>query len=327
MEKKNLQLVIKTAVSLGFLYLVLKNVDFGLLLGTLRNCRLSVALAAIFIAVILSFPLTMRWLILLKSQSSSGKLQFMNLWKLTMVGMLFNNFLPTGAGGDIAKVFYLVKGEENKLVLGSSVLVDRFIGAVTVITMGVVAGLITPDISPRMKCILALFLAFLFLIFLFFLNRKIASFFYAGAGKLVPQRIRETLKNTYGVFNRYFSAKKSIASALILSFLLQSVAIFNNYLMSVSLLRGAPAPHISLFFIYVPLIWTSTMIPSLGGLGIREFTYVYFFSGHMGKENAFALSVLVLLTIIIQSFIGAIILLFLRAPFAKKQDNPESCMP
>ncbi|MCK9267038.1 hypothetical protein M0P98_09280, partial [bacterium] len=69
-----------------------------------------------------------------------------------------------------------------------------------------------------------------------------------------------------------------------------------------------------IFFTYIPLIWTSTMIPSLGGLGVREFTYVYFFSNYLGKENSGALSILILLGILIQSIIGGIILLFLRAP-------------
>lgn len=323
--KRHLQLVIKSLISMGFLYLVLKNVDFHLLFETLQNCRLPVAFAAILIAILLSFPLTIRWLILLKSQSMSGKLQFMNLWKLTMVGMLFNNFLPTGSGGDIAKVFYLVKGEENKLTLGSSVLVDRFLGAVTVITMGVIAGLVTPDIPVQTKYLLILFFVLLFLVFLFFSNKKLASFFYAGPRRILPARIKETLKNTYDVFNRYFSTRKSITYALLISFFLQSISIFNNYIMSISLLKEQTVPNIRLFFIYVPLIWTSTIIPSLGGLGVREFTYVYFFSEYMGKENAFALSVLFLLTIIVQSVIGAIILLFLKYPSTTQQDNP--CTP
>lgn len=327
MKKRDLQVIIKAAISMGFLFLVLKNVDFNLLYETLKGCYIPIAFTAILIAVMLSFPMAMRWLILLKSQSKSDKLRYMNLWKLTMVGILFNNFLPTGSGGDIAKVFYLVKGKENKLMLGSSVLIDRFIGAITVITMGVVAGLVTPHIPSRTKCVLSLFLVFLLLVFLFFSNRKIASFFYAAAGKFIPHRMKATLENTYGVFNGYFSAKKSILSALGLSFALQSIAIFNNYLMSLSLLRGQPVPNLSLFYIYVPLIWTSTLIPSLGGLGIREFTYVYFFSSHMGKENAFALSVLFLLTVIVQSVIGAVIVLFLRAPSVKKPDNPPSSGP
>ncbi len=317
--KKSLQLFIKAAVSLGFLYLVIRNVDFQLLYETLKECDIPIASAAVLIAVTLSFPMTLRWLILLKSQRNSGTLRYMDMWKLTMIGMLFNNFLPTGSGGDIAKVFYLVKGTENKLALGSSVLIDRFIGALTVITMGVAAGLVTPSIPQRTKCVLALFLAILLLILLFFSNRKIASFFYAGTGRFIPERMKRTLKNTYAAFNGYFSARKSISCALIVSFLLQGAAVSNNYLMSMSLLRGQPVPNLGLFFIYIPLIWTSTMIPSLGGLGIREFTYVYFFSSYMGKENAFALSVLFLLTVIVQSAIGAVILIFLKAPSSKKR--------
>jgi uncharacterized membrane protein YbhN (UPF0104 family) len=75
--------------------------------------------------------------------------------------------------------------------------------------------------------------------------------------------------------------------------------------------RSAP-PSLSMFFIYIPLIWTATLVPSLGGLGIREFSYVYFFSSSMGKENAFGLSIVFLISVIIQSAIGAVILLFLQ---------------
>jgi len=313
MNKKNLQLLLKIIISATFLFLVFRKIDFHMLYETVKGCYLPLAVISLVIAILLSFLLSSRWLVLLKGQSKSDKIRYFNIWKLTMVGVLFNNFLPTGSGGDIAKVFYLVKGEENKLLLGSSVLIDRFIGALTVITMGVLAALFTSSITLRIKYLLSLLLVFLLFILVFFSNRKIASFFYSAIRKILPRRLKETMENTYNVFNRYFSARKWFLAALGLSFLLQSISIFTNYLMTLSLLWGqADIPGINLFYIYIPLIWTSTLIPSLGGLGIREFTYVYFFSGAMGKENAFALSVMFLINVIIQSIIGAFIILFLK---------------
>ncbi len=313
MKKKILQLLLKIFISTAFLFLVFRKIDFHMLYETLKGCYLPLALTALLITVLLSFLLSLRWMLLLKSQSKSERIRFLSIWKLTMVGMLFNNFLPTGSGGDIAKVFYLVKGEENKLLLGSSVLIDRFIGALTVITMGVIAALLTPAVTMRTKYALMLILAALLLVLLFFSNRRIAAPLYSLVRKLFPGRIKTPMKNTYDVFNRYFSAGKWFFAALAVSFILQSISILTNYLMSLSLLWGqAQIPNISLFFIYIPLIWTSTMIPSLGGLGVREFTYVYFFSASMGKENAFALSVLFLISVVIQSLIGAVIILFMR---------------
>jgi len=313
MNKKTLQLLLRVVVSATFLFLVFRKIDFRMLYVTVRGCYLPLAVVSIAIAVLLSFLLSARWLVLLKGQAKSGRIRFLSIWKLTMIGQFFNNFLPTGAGGDIAKVFYLVRGEENKLLLGSSVLIDRFIGALTVITMGVLAALFTATIPLGIRYLLSLILLFLLFILVFFSNRKIASPLYSGVRRIFPGRMKETMENTYNVFNRYFSARRWLLAALGLSFLMQSISIFTNYLMTMSLLWGKSSmPGINLFFIYIPLIWASTMVPSLGGLGIREFTYVYFFSGAMGKENAFALSAMFLISVLIQSIIGAFIMLLLK---------------
>ncbi len=318
--KKNLQLLIKILISFTFLFLVFRKIDTSMLLETLRGCYLPIALFALTILVLLSFLLALRWFVLLKNHIRSDKLGYMNLWKLTMVGILFNNFLPTGSGGDIAKVFYLVKGEEKKLLIGSSVLIDRFIGAITVITMGVCAGLFTPHIPLQTKYLLIILMACLLFILLFFSKKRFASVLSAPFKNLLPKRLRMNLKNIYDAFNKYLSSGRRFLQAMVVSFILQSISIFTNYLMGLALLWGqGTVPGISLFYIYVPLIWTSTLIPSLGGLGIREFTYVYFFAGHMGEENAFALSILFLLSVIVQSIIGAVILLFLRVPSEKRQ--------
>ncbi|MCM8830447.1 MAG: flippase-like domain-containing protein, partial [Candidatus Omnitrophica bacterium] len=271
------------------------------------------AVISLLIAVLLSFPVAFRWYLLLRGQTEQNRIRYINIWKLNMVGILFNNFLPTGAGGDIVKVFYLVRGEENKLILGSSVIIDRFIGALTVITMGVVAGLLTPDITVKVKCFLLFLIFFLFFVFMFFSHRPFADIFYLKVKKFIPGRLKGTLENIYSAFNRYFSATRYFLYAILVSFFLQSISILNNYLMSISILWNQSGNvSISMFFIYIPLIWTATLVPSLGGLGIREFTYVYFFSPFIGKENAFALSIVFLLSVIIQSIIGAVIVILLK---------------
>ncbi|MCX8082835.1 MAG: flippase-like domain-containing protein [bacterium] len=312
MKKDNLKLFLRVIVSVFFLYLVFRKINLVLLYTTLKECYIPLAVISLLIAVLLSFPLTLRWYFLLKGQKAD-KIRYINIWKLSMIGMLFNNFLPTGAGGDIAKVFYLVKGEENKLLLGSSVIIDRFIGALTVITMGVIAGLLTPDIPVRVKYFLLFLITFLLFVFMFFSYRTFASFFYSPFQKFLPQRLKETLENTYTAFNRYLSERRWLFYAVTISFLLQTISIVNNYIMALSILwKDIAQPSLIQFFIYIPIIWTATLVPSLGGLGIREFTYVYFFTPSMGKENAFALSIIFLLSVIIQSVIGAVILFFLK---------------
>ena len=230
-----------------------------------------------------------------------------------MVGLFFNIFLPTGAGGDIAKIFYLVKNEEKKLLLGSSVIVDRFIGALTVITMGVIAVFFKKNLDRRIYFSIAGLFIFTCFLFIFLSSRKTASFFYNGIKKILPEKFREKLKILYNVFFKYFSVRKNILLVIGISFILQIFSIFSQYLMAISFYWKSVFPaNLNIFFIYIPLIWVATTIPSLGGLGIREFSYVFFFSGSFGKENSFALSLLVLLSILINSFIGAIIFFTLK---------------
>jgi len=322
MKSSKLQVSLKILVSIFFLFLLLRKTDFRSSMEALKNCHLPLAAAAVTLTVMLASGLALRLFILVRKQAIPGNITYPSLLKLTMVGIFFNNFLPTGAGGDIAKVFFLVKGEEKKLLVGSSVLVDRFLGAFSIMAMGTLSSWITPGIPLRHKMIISVIMLFLLFVLFFFANKKPAFIFYSGAKKLMPEKATMKLRMIYNVFASYFSAGKALAYALGTSFIVQSLSIFANYLIGLSLAGGqAEGVPLSIFFTYVPLIWASTLIPSLGGLGIREFTYMYFFSAHMGEEKAVALSILILSAIIIQSIIGGIILLFLKIPGRKASSN------
>jgi len=53
-----------------------------------------------------------------------------------------------------------------------------------------------------------------------------------------------------------------------------------------------------------------SMIPSIGGLGVREGAIVAFFSVLVGKETAFAGSLLLMFGYFFASFVGGVIFLF-----------------
>ncbi|RKY31860.1 MAG: hypothetical protein DRP67_01870 [Candidatus Omnitrophota bacterium] len=305
--RNKISLIVKVFISGVFLFIVLRKIEIASLGKTIKSCYLPVAIPGIILALLLSFLLSLRWFILIKGNFGK-EINYWEIWKFTMIGLFFNNFLPTGAGGDIAKVYYVVKERERKLSLGSSVIVDRFIGAVSIITIGMVASFLSENVEEKVRIFLLIIFLFL-LFFLFFLsNRKIASFFYSPLRRIVPKRLQEKIQLLYNAFSDYFLKRKFLISALAISFFLQIISIFSQYLMAISILwKEKIHLNINLFFIYIPLIWVATLLPSLGGLGIREFSYVFFFSSYMGKDKSFALSILVLLTIILQSIIGAII--------------------
>jgi hypothetical protein len=57
----------------------------------------------------------------------------------------------------------------------------------------------------------------------------------------------------------------------------------------------------------VPIISTLSLLPSINGLGFREGSTVVMFGPMIGKENAFAVSILWLLVLLITSLVGGII--------------------
>jgi len=59
----------------------------------------------------------------------------------------------------------------------------------------------------------------------------------------------------------------------------------------------------------MPIISAMSLIPSINGLGIREGATVLLFAPLIGKENAFAISILLLAALFIVSIIGGIVYL------------------
>ncbi|MCM8804961.1 MAG: flippase-like domain-containing protein, partial [Candidatus Omnitrophica bacterium] len=238
------------------------------------------------------------------------------IFKLTMIGQFFNNFLPTSAGGDLVKIFYIIKDEKKKFISGLSILVDRYVGALTVMIMGTISIFLYKG-ERTLHYLILIFLFLLIFSYFFFSKRKFAHFLYLPIERIIPKFLNEKILNLYDSIHFYFTEdKKKFYIAILISFFLQILSIFSQYLIGVSILKTNL--NILPFFIFIPLIWTSTLIPSLGGLGIREFSYIFLFSNFIGKENAYALSILVLLSVILNGIIGGIIFLNFKTP--KKPD-------
>lgn len=317
MKKKLITTLIKIVVSGLFLFFIFKKVDFSLLFEIFKNSNILLLTAGLIIFVGISFFLAFRWYIIVKIYLKEKKSLFF-IWKLTMIGLFFNIFLPTSAGGDAVKIFYLVKDDSKKVLPATSVVIDRFIGSLTVLTMGFIA-LFFSNVDDNKIRIFIPSLVFILLFFYFFLSYdSFAKKVYSLFKKIIPDFLDEKLKVIYRSFNFYFREKKVIFLSILLSFFLQSLSIFGNFLVACGLIKSFSLP-VSIFFVYIPLIWVATVIPSIGGLGIREFSYIFFFKKYLNNEKAFALSLIFLLSIIIQAVIGSIIFLTMKtAPDEKK---------
>jgi hypothetical protein len=146
-------------------------------------------------------------------------------------------------------------------------------------------------------------------IWLLILSDKLAVF----TGKIFPGKIRQKLKIFYTHLRNYGINGKILTGSIFTSIFVQLLSIYVQYLCSILVSQSSFSPvPFHLFFVFIPMIWLSSMIPSLGGLGIREYGYLFFFHSYLGKDAAVALSIINLLLIFSQAFLGGLIFLFFR---------------
>jgi len=226
------------------------------------------------------------------------RVKFWETLYFCLVGCFFNLFLPSAVGGDIAKAYYIYKRCGKKIEATASVILDRFMGFVSLMLIVFIAlAFLHREIKdPRIAYVVYVFLGLVFFLLVFFFNKRFANVFKFLV-HLIPERFRVHISDAYHAIYNYRRHKRIIFSAILLSMIGQVFMILMPYCVARSL--GVEL-SVWLFFVLMPLIAIVSMAPSMGGLGVREAGSVYLFSRYMLPETALALSLL--LDILIYGF-------------------------
>ncbi len=278
--------------------------DLPQILNIFLSSNKKILIAGLLINIPLTIILAYRLKIIMAAQSLY--LSLSELVNLIFIGYFFNNFLPTAIGGDIAKAYYASKRTKRQMETFAAVFVDRFFGLIAIIIIALCSILFLNKNLPGKKILIMMFLiAILFIMFIIFLtNKGLARNIKGLFSQIKIGRLEEPLRRFYNVIYLYREHPILAGKALFISIFLQAASIFMVYLFIISL--GTKVPLLRLFFI-MPVIWAVSMLPSLNGLGIREGAFVYFLSGWIGKEKAFATSLLWLGLIFLFSIIGGVL--------------------
>jgi uncharacterized protein (TIRG00374 family) len=146
MSRKHAWFSVQVLVTLGLIYLLFRDFDWGRFCSLLRNT--SIGLYGFSFAVVLSGQIlyTFRWHLVLRAMGV--QVAFRQLTEQYLIGMFFSNFLPTTIGGDWSRIYYL--GRQRGFVsIGASVFMDRFLGFFSLTLLGtLLAWLIAPSSAP-----------------------------------------------------------------------------------------------------------------------------------------------------------------------------------
>jgi glycosyltransferase 2 family protein len=234
----------------------------------------------------------LRWDGLLRVQGIH--LRPLRLLMLLLIGLFFNFFIPGGTGGDVVKVYYLIKeapGKGAAAVL--SVLVDRIIGLFALILLA------TGFIALRWSWLTATretagFVWSALIIMAVSVGAVGFSYVLTSFGLVhrLPVRFpgRDRLAELALAYNLYGRAWRASLVAIGASFISHLGYFFTFYCAARAFAApGVRVPDFGQLCAIMPVINTITSLPiSVGGLGVREGLFQVFLHQLAGVDEGVA---------------------------------------
>jgi len=288
MKKLSKLLRVVVSVSLIAFLLYLIRDELHQILVTLKNTSILLYSLCFFLSIIAALIVSHRLREIFRVMGVH--FTFWNCTIINLIGLFFNNFLPTSTGGDLLKIYYASQGSGKKVESNTGILADRFFGLFTIILLASVALLLEKNVkNSGVLTILTWGILGLFLLITFLtLNKNCSSknkgiFGGLFKGESQTKRIFEISSQ---IIERLGKAKKTVVYIVILSLIIQFLSIGIMFLLSKSLSLNIA---FSVLIVIVPIIFVVSLFPSINGLGIREGAYVYFLGDMVGRGNAFVL--------------------------------------
>lgn len=250
--------------------------------------------------------LAFRWWLLLRSQQIP--MRFSQTFFVCYAGAFFNNFLPGGTGGDIARAVMAAKETERKIAVVGTIILDRLIGLASVLIMASVVLTFNlkksgfGQASVLVYGMMALFLSG----YLLYFNKELrGTRFVEFVKNIMP--FKEAVKEADETLKSVNRMKFLIFQTLLLSAICQLSTISVNYGLAQALKIDNVGYAQMVVFISVIFVFNALPI-SVGGLGVGEMSYVFLFaSAGVPANQALALSILYRVSLILVSLPGGAI--------------------
>jgi len=261
--KKHWMNILRVGVTVAALVFLVLTVDLRKVLGNLGEANL-LYLGTAFLLFVFSLGLrAYRWFVLL--QGLDPEVPFGRLLRLYFVGQFFSSFLPSGYGGDVVRALELTQDTESSAAVGT-VLLDRATGLLVNFAIGLI---VLPFVATRMETWL------------------VGSLIVVAGGGLIAgalvlegrllRRITGWLPAKLSLVGEGPLAKvyaaitgcgwRAILRAFGVSVVFNILNVVINWLCGQALDIGVDLGY---FFVVTPLLSVATLVPSIGGWGIRE---------------------------------------------------------
>ena len=254
----------------------------------------------------------------------AAELQVAHLYYMNLIALFFNNILPSHAGGEMVKAYYIYRGTNKNVAAFSGVVIDRLFGLVTMVCIGGAAIVIVGHglVSPKIVSSLVMLTVVIGCLFVVLFNKRIVDTLCRLRLPLVPVVWLDKLRDIYQAMHFYRGHTTIVMAGLLLTLVGQVAFVFCNYFLARSLAIDIP---LGVFFYFVPIILIVGLAPSVNGIGVREATYLFYLSGLTTTDKALALSLFTSFFMVFVGIIGGILYAFIGGgPSVKEMMNPHT---
>ncbi|MCA9752197.1 MAG: flippase-like domain-containing protein [Gemmatimonadetes bacterium] len=327
---------LRIVVSLGLLVFVFRQAKLDELSTRLVDADFRWLLAALLVNALGNVFGALRWKLLLASQGRRCSTPF--LFGSYLVGLFFNNFLPSTIGGDVVRAASARKKGGGTLTEHLTVvLVERMIGLLATLSLGGgaavtgLAGLVDPTVAWLLGAALAVAVLGLYLALSNGVRHRVLRLLERLPGDLEPAPtragddrpthgpaggpslgirvlsfVRRTLGKMLAAFELFSRARGVLVANFFLSLGFQFLLIVHFWLIQFAFGESLPFPT---YLVVVPLVFCVMMLPiGINGLGVRESAFVWFLSkAGMDPASALAISLASYAIAVVHGLIGGLV--------------------
>lgn len=271
--KRKLTFILRLSVAAGLLFILARSIDLEKAVRLTKEMNLYWVGLAFVLIMGLRVIMAIRWKVILNSQKMAVPIG--ELIRITYISMSVGQLLPGGVGPDLFRGFALNRKNQGRLLhITATILIDRFIGIFSMFFVAL-AGAIIADLLR--------FSTNLFLPLLIMNALIVAAWYLSPYFRALTASMSILQKGNLKKINQLFQAltdremlKRIFVRIFSLSLVVQLSRIGVFYCLYLA--YGSTVDFVY-YVIFIPILYVATIIPlSIGGLGVREGTLVYFFS-------------------------------------------------
>lgn len=285
----------------------------------LANSGIKYILYAILIALIAVIIMSMRWQVILRGYEFKTK--WRKLFGYYLIGMFFNNFLPSTIGGDVIRVFKVVDDVGNKSSALASVIIERLMGIAATLFLAFTSLLVLWQEFKNPKLLYISGILFIVIVLFFFglIRNRPFVFLMRIFDTIKWFDMGEKLKKLFEAIHFFRRKRRILAFAFIYSLVSQTVFVIMNYALAHALNIEI---SLSYLFLVVMVTFIITILPSINGIGIREFGFISLLSkSGVSNATAVSLSFLNLLIPMIISISGAVLFILQKNKISEDEND------